>query len=88
MRKMFEDEENLLLDLNDENGNDYMDLDNKIQKNVSNTKQRSKNIHSQDTSLNPSENEDDDLKDFLTNRIKEIKKRMNHQDPNFDKAVN
>ena len=43
---MFEDEENLLLDLNDEDGRHYLDLDNKIPKNVSNRKLRTKNIQS------------------------------------------
>ena len=52
-------------------------------------RQRKRHIQSQDTSLNPSDAEDsDDLKDFLTNKITQIKKKMRHDNPIFNEDQN
>ena len=68
---MFEADEDSL-----QNSERYLDMDLKIAHGVGSQKLNKRDLRSQDTSLNNSEADEDDLREFMTHKIQEIKQRM------------
>ena len=64
----------------------HFDYDHKITKNVFDTRKERKGVQSQDTSMYPSENEQEDLRDFLSKKIKEIKDKINPDEDVYELA--